>query len=168
MKQGIKSREVVEYLAWLAVAAFFYGLSFSFAGSGDTETLAAEFWPRLFSLILILVATVHLARGSGEMGEPDGSEEAGPSLLSSLKLFVAPLLFVILIPRIGFYPSAVLFLLAQLLVLGERRPVVLGATTIGVAAAIFFVFTTLFYVAVPLGSWPFFNAMNGAFVTIMR
>ena len=165
MKQGLKSRDVVEYLAWLAVAAFFYGLSFSFAGSGDAETLAAEFWPRLFSLILMIVATVHLMRGMGAADEP---EEAGPSLLASLKLFVVPILFVILIPRIGFYPSAVLFLVGQLLVLGERRPMVLAATTTGVAAAIFFVFTTLFYVAVPLGTWPFFNAMNGTFVTLLR
>lgn len=165
MKERLKSRDVVEYVAWLAVAAIFYVLSFSFAGSGDTQTLAAEFWPRLFSLILMIVATVHLARGMGEVDEP---EEASPSLFSSLRLFVVPILFVILIPRIGFYPAAVLFLFAQLLVLGERRPVVLGATTLGIAAAIFFVFTTLFYVAVPMGTWPFFNTMNGAFVTLLR
>mgnify|MGYP000081721881 CR=1 FL=1 len=168
MKHGVKSRDVVEYLAWLVVAAFFYGLSFSFAGSGDAETLPAEFWPRLFSLILMIVATVHLTRGMGALIEADENEGVGPSLLPSLKLFVAPILFVFLIPRIGFYPAAILFLLAQLLVLGERRPIALGATTIGVAAALFFVFTTLFYVAVPLGSWPFFNAMNGTFVTLLR
>ena len=165
MTQGLKSRAALEYVAWLAVAAFFYGFSFSFAGAGNDETLGPAVWPRVFCFVLLIVATLHLARG---MDEEEAIEDAGPAVLPSLKLFVVPILFVFLIPRIGFYPATVLFLLGQLLVLGERRPVVLATATIGIAAAIFLVFTTIFFVAVPLGTWPGFNEMNGRFVTLLR
>lgn len=167
MKISLQSRPVAEYVIWLAVAIFFYGFSFSFADPAGQEVISPDVWPRFFAAIMAIVATVHL-RSELQADHDDSEPESRFSVWATAQLFIAPLVFVFLMPRIGFYVAVPLFLMAQLLLLGERRAGVLLLTTASATAAVLLVFTTVFFVAVPLGTWPSFNAINVAILTSLR
>lgn len=166
------TKATIEYVAWLAVAAFFFGMSFEFAGGERQEIVTPALWPRIFSLIAVVVATLNFVgrlraeRGGACVGDADRS--AWREFATTAKLFVAPLAFAFLLPRIGFFFAAPLFLAVQLLVLGERRPAVILAVVAGVFAVIGGVFTALLYVALPLGSWEPFYSLSAALVAALR
>ena len=86
---------------------------------------------------------------------------------SPIKLVVAfglPLLFVFLLPRTGFYLTTPFFLLAYLMLLGERRPLVLIGVTLLIYVLINLIFTSLLFVALPTGTWPGFYDFSNWFL----
>ena len=70
--------------------------------------------------------------------------------------------------RVGFFVASPLFIMAYLWVLEVRNwRHILGVTAI-ILALLFFVFVRLFYVAVPVGAWESFYAINNEIITYIR
>ena len=78
--------------------------------------------------------------------------------------FGLPLLFVFLLPKTGFYLTTPFFLLAYLILLGERRPLVLIGVTLLIYVLINLIFTSLLFVALPTGTWPGFYDFSNWFL----
>ena len=71
-----------------------------------------------------------------------------------------PLAYACLIPRAGFYATTPVFVALYLLLLGERRPLVLVGVSLLVFALVSLVFVMLFYTALPTGTWPGFYELQ--------
>lgn len=175
--RGITPRIAIwlEYGAWLAIAAFFYGYSFGFAGERGTYLWGAASWPRTVVMILMLTATVQLllryrqvalgggvtapARDAAQMDRGQGLRAAG--------MMAIPLAYVALLPYVGFYAATPVFLIGYLAYLGERRWGRLIGVPLFIYALINLVFTKIFFVALPVGNWPgFYDFSNWLLVAI--
>jgi hypothetical protein len=71
-------------------------------------------------------------------------------------------------PRTGFYVTTPLFLIAYLYLLGERRWRYLVGVALFIYGLMVLIFTTVFYVALPVGNWPVFYDINNWLVQAYR
>jgi hypothetical protein len=176
----------LEWGVWVAVAAVGYWLTFDFDEPLDVYQFGASGWPRFILACIVVGATVQAAlaltrlrrrarRPLGERAEArevaDAGAEApaGPAFSAlMLGIFVLPLIYLLLLPRTGFYLTTPLFVLAFLWILQVRRPrVLLGVTTVAYGLVLL-VFVRLFYVALPVGNWPVFYDVNNWIVVVVR
>lgn len=171
MTRSEKIGPLVELAFWLTVALIAFGLSFQFSEEIGTYKWGAASWPRAVILLMAVTAVIHAivqfrrnAPADGRGGEGGG----GKALLSSLGLFLIPLVYAWLLPRTGFYLTTPVFLVVFLLYLGERRWPVILVTTFLITALVFLVFAKLFYVALPIGNWPGFYDINNGLLVMIR
>ena len=157
---------------WLGLAALAYGLSFQFADEPGSYKWGPASWPRAIAVIMLLGALVNFATAGRRAG--DRAEVAPPApgqrlrrWLATAGIFVLPLIYVALLPFMGFYVATPLFLVALLFYLGERRPVFLVGVPLLIFVLVNLVFTVLFFVALPTGTWPgFYDVSNWFLVTV--
>ena len=177
--QPERLKAFIECGAWLAFAGFLYYFSLGFrtGGLGGGYQLGPEFWVDLVVGLVVISAFANLAirmvatRGSrAEVRTEQAARDAvaGSQIAQLSAMFIMPLLFVWLITRIGFYLSLPVFVIGVLLALGERRLLPIAGITAGVSAALFFFFTTLLYVPLPLGNVEFFYEINVAIRVFLR
>jgi Tripartite tricarboxylate transporter TctB family len=173
-------RIVSELAFWLALAAIGYALSFEFADEPGTYLWGAASWPRgvllLMALGALAQAAVRMYRQKLTIATDAPARETPaaadkPEAVNRLKFlatFALPLIYVALLPHAGFYVTTPFFLAAYLLLLGERRPLVLIVAPLVIYALINLVFTKLFYVALPTGNWPGFYDFSNWFLVTVR
>jgi len=168
----------LEFAAWMAIAAFFYGFSFEFADTMGAFQWGAAAWPRGVVLILVITAVVHLLirmralkRQQAGGTTRDEVEHAGIDPAAALRaagMISIPILYVVLLPHIGFYVGTPLFLIAYLAYLGERRPIRLIGVPVFIYLLVNLVFTKLFFVALPVGNWPGFYDISNWLLVLIR
>ena len=174
------SRILGEFGIWAGLAAIAYALSFEFAGEPGTYLWGAASWPRGIALLMVIGAIVQAAMrwrteiapsfantGLAAEVRTAGVASETANRLAMFANFALPLLYVLLLPRTGFYVTTPLFLAAYLALLGERRTKVLILAPLVIFVLINLVFTKLFYVALPTGNWPgFYDVSNWFLVTV--
>jgi putative tricarboxylic transport membrane protein len=67
-------------------------------------------------------------------------------------LFILLLLYAVAVSTLGFYPTSALFLPLGMLLLGARKPMIIGLTSAGVLLFIYLVFAKLLEVPLPEGT----------------
>ncbi len=178
---------VLEWAVWFALAAAGYWLTFEFDEPLDVYRFGATGWPRFILACIAVGATVQLVLGlarerreaarpadedaAGRAGETDGGAEAPPRFSVSpilVGIFALPLIYLLLLPRTGFFLTTPFFILAFLWVLQVRRPRLLFGVTAAVYGLVLLIFVRLFYVALPVGNWPGFYDVNNAIVVAVR
>ncbi|MFZ7090773.1 tripartite tricarboxylate transporter TctB family protein [Primorskyibacter sp. 2E233] len=121
--------------------------------ASGTPISNAALYPRLLAglLLVLLVAQVVSdvrARGPSAGGEPAATpDKVGQTGLAALGMFA----YVALLPVLGFLLATPLFVLALLLMLGDRNPVTLAGVTLAITAGCLLVFQGLFNVNLPRG-----------------
>ncbi|MEM8550757.1 MAG: tripartite tricarboxylate transporter TctB family protein [Pseudomonadota bacterium] len=169
MERSERAGVLAEYALWLTLAVFFFVYSFEFADPNSPNIISAEVWPRIFAVVVAIVATIYTAEKlSAKVEALERPKITLAGILGFAQLVAAPLVYAYLLPRAGFFVATPLFLVAQLVALGERRPAVIAAVAAGVFALVCIVFTTVFYVALPVGNWPAFYDINNAIVSALR
>ncbi|MEK9811469.1 MAG: tripartite tricarboxylate transporter TctB family protein [Bordetella sp.] len=170
----------LEMSAWLALAAFFYALSFSFSEEKGSFAWGAASWPRgvialiaigaIFQFYLQLKATylVQAYAPSPEATSNNTSTEPPVDYKRAVGVFLIPLVYLLALPRIGFYIATPVFLAGFIYYLGERRWGLMLSVTFFIYGLVNLVFTKLFYVALPTGTWPGFYDFSNWFVTAIR
>lgn len=167
----------LEFAAWMAIAAFFYGFSFEFADAMGAFQWGAAAWPRGVVLILVITAVVHLvirmrAHKRAQMStDTAGVERTGMDPAAALRaagMIAIPIVYVALLPYIGFYVGTPVFLIAYLAYLGERRPIRLIGVPVFIYVLVNIVFTKLFFVALPVGNWPGFYDISNWLLVMIR
>jgi hypothetical protein len=114
----------------------------------------SAFFPRILSLLLLALSLVILIRA---LRRPKGEAGGGPAGVSAFMksppvlVFGATVLYVVLIPFLGFLVSTALFLFGSILFLNRRRPVLAILCGIGYAAALYALFHTVLKVTLPAG-----------------
>lgn len=167
----------IELGVWLALAAGAFYLSFSFDQPLDVYRFGAAAWPRALIAALAIGALVQFAltwyarRLMGlTVAHSYWARLKESGLAFSLKVggtFAIPLLYVYLLPRTGFYVTTPFFLAGYMYLMGERRALHLLGSTVVIYSFSLLIFTTLLFVALPVGNWPgFYDFSNWLLVRI--
>lgn len=158
----------VELAIWLSLAVAAFALTFQFSGEVGTYAWGAASWPRAVILLMavgaVIQAVLRLRNAAAEDGISRHPLEERRPPLKLVAAFGLPLLFVFLLPKTGFYLTTPFFLLAYLILLGERRPLVLIGVTLLIYVLINLIFTSLLFVALPTGTWPGFYDFSNWFL----
>ena len=163
----------IELAIWLSLALVAFVLTFQFSDEVGSYAWGAASWPRAIILLMAVGAIVQClfrlkqAQASAAAAD-DGEAKSLPAPLKLLAVFGVPLLYVFLMPRTGFYLTTPVFLLAYLMVLGERRPKVLIGVTALIYVLINLLFSVLFFVALPTGTWPGFYDFSNWLVSLLQ
>lgn len=177
-----RTKAYVEFVAWLGLAGFLFYFSLDFReGRMGGYELGPAFWVYLILGLMVVAAFANLGirllatrneqpaeEGSGGIGQWFTQRLTDPQFFKIGAVFAIPLAFVWALPRWGFYLALPLFVIAMLVALGERRPLMVTGITVAVAGALFFVFTTLLYVPMPIGRVDAFYDLNVVIRELLR
>ncbi|MEQ9198722.1 MAG: tripartite tricarboxylate transporter TctB family protein, partial [Rhodospirillales bacterium] len=167
-------RAFVELALWLTLAGGAWYLSGDFAGPLPGYEPGAAAWPRFIILLLAAVAILQFLSKFRKAGTPAVVDEAADPLrfrgagLQIAATFLAPLAYGWLLPRVGHFIATPIFLIAFALILGERRIRLVLLTSAFVFAVVLGIFSALFYVPLPDGSWPFFADISHQIMSWLR
>jgi putative tricarboxylic transport membrane protein len=160
-----RARAIVPYAAVLAIAAFLFTRTASFAALGRPGQLGPDFWPKAVLVLLMVTCAIEIVRvalvPATEPGaiarakQPEAEEEEPrfPLLLGAG--IVLTMLYVPGMQVLGFFLATVLYLAAFMLVGRYRRYGVIAVTSIVGSLLFVFVFMKIVYVSLPLGMGPF-------------
>ena len=174
------SRQVLifsEWLFWSVLALILWMQTGAFSEEIAEYKFGADGWPKMVIIGIVVGATgqaiIKLMDRSAS-AQDDNENDAKPAVMTwqkrvqQLAIFGMPLLYLWAMHRIGFFVASPLFIMAYLWVLEVRNWChILGVTAI-ILALLFFVFVRLFYVAVPVGAWESFYAINNEIITYIR
>jgi len=174
----------LEWGGWIALAAAGYWFTFDFDEPLDVYRFGASGWPRFLLVCIVIGATLQAIfgllqlrrearvaavdrKGAGLADGISGAERLrfSPMLLG---IFTLPLAYLVLMPRVGFFITTPVFVLAFLLVLQVRRLRLLIGVTAIAYGLVLLIFVRLFYVALPVGNWPIFYDVNNWIVVTVR
>lgn len=113
----------------------------------------AALYPRLLAGLLLALVAVQVVADLRRGAPPAGSEPAATPDRAGQTSYVAlgMVAYVALMPVLGFLLATPLFVLALMLVLGDRAPATLIGVPIGITAGCLLVFQGLFNVNLPRG-----------------
>ena len=174
---------ILQLLIWLALGSLAYGLTYRFNTPLENYRYGAASWPRviilgmaMFALIQAILDLVEL-RQHGSSGDvvSSGAADTTPEktipgvtiFLKRVATFGVPLLFLFMIPRMGYYVSAPFFITAFMLLLGERKLKHLIGTSLLIYSVTLFVFTRLLFVPLPEGTWPGFYEVSSWIIVLL-
>lgn len=135
--------------AFLLLSLIFFLLTFSFKVSKMASGVSARSMPRLWVFLMLISAVlviVNILQGKEEPDQPLGRWQLSVAVLVICVVSVA------LFQYIGYYVSSGLFIVAFMLLLGERRPVPLVATPVAWGVFTYFVFNKFLFITLPIGS----------------
>ena len=158
----MKKGEIVLSAVCLAFFLFMFTEAFQLRGEGRFGEVGSGFWPLLavgISSILSLVWLIgNLRRYSrekkGHAEEPPTPEAVAAAWVMRKKIAlcsVCLLVYIILIPTIGFILSTVLFILAFILALEEKRKLVLIISPPLITAVVILIFGKFIMMPLPKG-----------------
>jgi Tripartite tricarboxylate transporter TctB family len=174
---------IIEMVIWLAVSIIAFSLTFNFNGPLENYRYGAASWPRiiimalaLFAVIEAILSLLEFRRNGGTKAvvitkaETSDSKEgiSGRKVyLKRLATFGIPILFLLMMPRMGYYVCAPFFIAGLMCLLGERRPLHLIVASFLIYAVTLFVFTKLLFVPLPEGTWPGFNEISNWILVLL-
>lgn len=160
---------VVEFFAWISLAALAWGFSSRFDAGYEVYRWGAASWPRAVIALIVIAAIIHLVREWRMMpaGETAPAEKTTPVegatvradhmlRLRTLGIIFLPILYVTAVPRIGYFVTTPFFLITYMYIFGQRRSVHLFGTSLLIYASILLIFSGLLYIPLPVGYWPGF------------
>ncbi len=183
---------LAEWLFWTILVAVLWSQTARFSQPIANFRFGADGWPKVVLLCLWLGATFQLAISLWRVGQEeksakknkektkkkDKARKRGRVSLYELVLskqnwriagiFLIPLLYLWLMRRMGFFIITPFFVMLYLWVLEVRRWDYLIAVSFSVYALVLLVFTRLFYVALPIGSWHWCYEVNNYIITLVR
>lgn len=171
---------IIELLIWLILSIIAYSLTFTFDDPLVTYRYGAASWPRTIILAIAAFASIEAilsflafrrnACSNATVREEKKDEEtveekektAGGAkvALKRMATFAVPLVFLLMIPRLGYYVSAPFFISGFMFFLGESRLIHLVVTTFVIYAVTLLLFTKLLFVPLPEGTWPGFYEIS--------
>ncbi len=184
---------VVEWAIWIAVLAWVFWQTQRFDREIAQYAFGATGWPRALCIAAALGATGQLIYRIAEIrrGRAAGPEAALPESAvpetaapepaapkgqrpglwqraKHLPIFIFPLIYLYLVPSVGFYVATPFFILGLLLILEVRTLKALLGVTCVVYGLVLLLFTRFFYVALPVGRIESFYDINNAIIGIAR
>ena len=183
-------RQLLEWLIWSGIVALAITQTSNFDQELADYAFGANGWPLAICAAIFIGATLQLAfvllrrwrrqflpsTDAAESTEtrdtPPDQSESGQStkrpVLQLAAIFILPFVFLILTPRIGFYITAPIFILALLYVMEVRSLVAFALVTATAYGVALLIFTRFLYVALPVGRIQPFYDINNAIVVLVR
>jgi len=169
--------KLFEVALWLAFAGAAFYFTFDFDRGIEIYRFGAHGWPRVVIALIVIAALLQAfavlrrppAAVSDDGAEPGTTAEnqGGGYKARVAATLLIPLVYAGLLENMGFYVLTPFFILAILLLAGERRWKVLLGVSLGIYAALVFFFGKLLYINLPVGNWhPFYDISNWLLVLI--
>ena len=169
----------VEWAIWIAVLAWVFWQTQRFDREIAQYAFGATGWPRALCIAAALGATgqliyriAEIRRGhvTAKSAEPaaDGQRPSLWQRVKHLPIFIFPLIYLYLVPSVGFYVATPFFSLGVLLILEVRSLRALVDVTSVIYGLVLLLFTRFFYVALPVGRIEAFYDINNAIIGIAR
>ena len=179
---------LMEFVWWLlfAVIAWFFSVDFANENLAGYKWGPAS-WPRAILLMIVFAAGVQylqkllaaksvanaqsepaLQTKSSQAKSTPIAEQEPSSIARVWLLFAVAMLYVLSMRYVGFYFSSLVFLVACLYIMGERRPLFLCLIPITIFLVINIIFTSLLYVPLPTGTLPGFYDFSNWFIILWR
>ncbi len=174
----------VELLVWLSISLGMWIYSYRFDLGHAVYELGVAHWPRAVILFMAMTAIfcfferVHRSAATdgaagaaedqaAELGGGGGEPASAVVRLRIVGTFVVPLIYLWLMPRMGYFFTTPFFLAAYIFVFGESRwRVVIGAS-LGIYALMLLIFSKFLYVPLPTGNWPGFYDFSNALLIFL-
>ncbi len=168
----------LEWLTWLVLALVAYNITYEFDKPLEGYRYGATGWVRFVLISIVFGATLqaifkHFRWEEVEADEEDQAdtletESSWRRRIRSISIFVVPLIYLWLVPRTGFYLTTPFFIAIYMVVLHVKgwKPFIIVPSI--VYGLILLIFTRLFYVALPVGSWQAFYDINNAIIVTVR
>ncbi len=173
---NISRGKMYESLAWILFAALAYYFSFGFEKEIEIYKFGASGWPRAIILLTIIAAVMMLFTGNREsaIAAAEGATEEEiktkrtlGNYLHTSAILAWPVLYAVLMEKIGFYTLTPFFIFGFLWLAGEHRLKILLMMSIGIYVFFVFVFGRLLYINLPVGTMhPFYDFSNWLLVII--
>lgn len=132
----------------IIIAGFFYAMTFDFPNLNTNDTGPA-FLPRIYCGLLVLFGVILFIQGMRDKKEQEEKEKTLGYALASMGIV---LVYIIVMPIIGFYIATVLMILGLLMFSKVRSKVILVTIPLGTVLFIFIVFVKLLKVSIPVGT----------------
>lgn len=142
--------ETISGLLSILVGSFFYYLTLDFP-SIETDVLGAAFLPKLYSILLIIFGVILITKKLVKSNTNPENQEGEFKGFYGLSSMVIVLIYVLLLPYIGFYIATILVMLTLLYFLKVRKILVLLSVSVGVTLFVFILFEKLLKVPLPTG-----------------
>lgn len=137
------------------MAGIFLALNFEARG-GNVGDPGAAFWPILLCCGLIVTSALLLIQTVLQGRKESGPEEPLIDYRSAgvhcvFIIFGIMIAYAVLLYYFGFVPATLVFVVSTMLAMGERRPVWIGLTTLGITGFIYVLFALVMNVILPKG-----------------
>lgn len=157
-----------EFLVTFGIGFFAFIQTFGFGDPIALYRYGANRWPAAIALSIMLAS---LCLYAYRLCAPSRAQETdaapSPPFVRRLPVFAVPVIFVALLPSIGFYAGILIFLPVYAWFLGQRNILKTLSICLPVAALIIFIFTRYLFVPFPVGTWPGFYEFNTALVAFL-
>ncbi|MCM3763859.1 tripartite tricarboxylate transporter TctB family protein [Neobacillus niacini] len=145
----MKLPNIISGLLIMLVSGFFYAQTYQFP-KVKLEEIGPAVMPRIYAAILFILGGIVVVQGL--MAKKREEEENEKTLGYAVISMVFVLVFLILIPVIGFYISTALLVVGLLLFSKVRNYILLISVPVGTVLFIYVCFEKLLKVAIPAGS----------------
>lgn len=165
-----------ELVLWLGVCAIVYSQTGLFDREIPEYRFGAIGWPRVICLIIAIGAIGQfISQVINRTSAPKAKNVVGEvisdswtAIVKRAAIFVFPLVWLYLAPRVGFYLSAPFFVLGMLWLMEVRSPINLIAVTGVIYCILLLIFTRFFFVALPVGRIDFLYDLNVIIINLVR
>lgn len=167
---------ILEWLFWFVLALILWMQTGAFSEEIAEYRFDADGWPKMVIIGIIIGAS---GQAILKWLDPNAEQEVAVKTApvgsvswrkrgQQVAIFGLPLLYLWVMHRIGFFIASPIFIATYLYILEVRNwRHILGVTTI-IIVLLFYVFVRLFYVALPVGAWEIFYAINNEIITYIR
>lgn len=171
-----KARIWLGFALWVGLACIAFALTFGFKGEIANYEYGAAGWPRVLFTGIIVISTIQLLislrrlkRESAPSDEKPADDNAPASIAGlPVRTLAAPVIYVTLMPQVGFFVATPIFLASVMLVMGERRYLHIACVTAAIYAFVLLIFVKLLYVPLPIGNWPGFYDFGNWLLVLIR
>ena len=117
------------------------------------QTTEPSFFPGVVTVCLLALSVALLVQALRGGAAPDHLVAFGPQVGAGryLAAFAAFVIYLALLPSLGFVAANVPFFAVLMAIYGERRPQWLAVGSVGVSLVLFFLFRELFQIRLPAG-----------------
>ncbi len=146
----MRNKNIIAAIVLIAFGVFYGFLTANLPDRSLPNTPSPAFFPWIITAVILVLSVWLLVRG---MRQP--KVESEPIDVAKLKLAAAAMVFFLLylavMPILGFVLATLPFFAAMMVLYGEKRPIWIGSGAIGVTAVLYIVFRHGFGVFLPQG-----------------
>jgi hypothetical protein len=164
------------FTLWVGLACTAFALTFGFKGEIANYEYGAAGWPRVLFVGIVIISlaqlfiSLHRLKRSPEQTDDKAAGDDAPASIAGLpvRTIAAPVIYVALMPQVGFFVATPFFLASVMLIMGERRYLRIACVTAAIYAVVLLIFVKLLFVPLPIGNWPGFYDFGNWLLVLIR
>lgn len=175
-----------ETAVWLALALGLWIYAGQFTADLEVYRYGPVAWPRAVFIMMIVCALIHFLHGfaahrraGGQVRTEDDADDrhedeaANAGDVSWVKIriastFLLPLIYLWLLPRMGFFVTTPFFLAAYMVAFRDKDWRYIIGASIAIFVVITLVFSKLLFIPLPTGNWPVFYDISNAILGLLE